>query len=238
MGLRASGSTEIDADSVIGSMVGEARTAAAVGTRPNNGHPLEPLLGAWELVGSTIARTRSAVRQLARNAWSSVADESHRRPAPREKKDPKRNGLASVASASPLCISLNSDFTSLVSFQIGSEFHIPHGIANAMLLCNTIRYNATNMPTKMTAFSQYDRPNSLRRYGEVAMFLGFDQVHTEDRVEAMLQWLEELKAVLDIPPSIQACGIEEDAFMAKVDELAVMAFDDQCTGANPRYPGV
>jgi acetaldehyde dehydrogenase/alcohol dehydrogenase len=79
-----------------------------------------------------------------------------------------------------------------------------------MLLCNTIRYNATNMPIKMTAFSQCDRPNSLRRYGEVAMFLSFNQVHTVDRVEAMLQWLEELKAVLDIPPSIQAWGIKED----------------------------
>jgi acetaldehyde dehydrogenase/alcohol dehydrogenase len=105
-----------------------------------------------------------------------------------------------------------------------------------MLLCNTIGYNATNMPTNMTAFSQCNRPNSLRRYGEVVMFLGFNQVHMVDRVEAMLQWLEELKAVLDIPPSIQAWGIEEDTFMAKVDKLAVMAFDNQCTGANPRYP--
>jgi acetaldehyde dehydrogenase/alcohol dehydrogenase len=121
-------------------------------------------------------------------------------------------------------------------FQIGSEFNIPHGIANAMLLCNTIRYNATNMPTKMTAFSQYDRPNSLRRYGEVALFLGFNQVHTEDRVEALLKWLEELKTVLEIPPSIQAWGIKEDDFMKKIDKLAVMAFDDQCTSANPRYP--
>lgn len=123
-----------------------------------------------------------------------------------------------------------------MAHKIGSEFHIPHGIANAMLLCNTIRYNATNMPTKMTAFSQYDRPNSLRRYGEVAMFLGFNQDHTTDRVEAMLQWLEELKAILDIPPSIQAWGVKEDSFMANADKLAVMAFDDQCTGANPRYP--
>ncbi len=68
------------------------------------------------------------------------------------------------------------------------------------------------------------------------MFLGFNQVHTEDRLEALLQWLEELKAALEIPPSIQAWGIKEDTFMEKVDELAVMAFDDQCTGANPRYP--
>jgi hypothetical protein len=121
-------------------------------------------------------------------------------------------------------------------FQIGSEFNIPHGIANAMLLCNTIRYNATNMPTKMTAFSQYDRPNSLRRYGDIALFLGFNHVHTEDRVEALLKWLEELKTALEIPPSIQAWGVKEDDFMEKVDKLAVMAFDDQCTSANPRYP--
>jgi len=123
-----------------------------------------------------------------------------------------------------------------MAHKIGSEFHIPHGIANALLICNTIRYNATNIPTKMTAFSQYDRPNALRRYGEVALFLGFQQVHTVDRVEAMLEWLEELKAVLDIPPSIQGWGINEAIFMSKVDELAVKAFDDQCTGANPRYP--
>ena len=123
-----------------------------------------------------------------------------------------------------------------MAHKIGAEFHIPHGIANALLLCNTIRFNATNIPTKQTAFSQYDRPNALRRYGEVAMFLGFTQLHTVDRVEALLKWLDELKTDLDIPLSIQEWGIDEAAFMAKVDELAVKAFDDQCTGANPRYP--
>ena len=66
------------------------------------------------------------------------------------------------------------------------------------------------------------------------MFLGFNQDHTTDRIDAMLQWLEELKAILDIPPSIQ--GVKEGSFMANADKLAVMAFDDQCTGANPRYP--
>lgn len=123
-----------------------------------------------------------------------------------------------------------------MAHKIGSEFHIPHGIANALLLCNTIRYNATNMPTKMTAFSQYDRPNALRRYGEIALFLGFHQEHTMDRVEALIEWLEELKKGLDIPSSIQEWGIDEATFMSKVDELSVKAFDDQCTGANPRFP--
>jgi acetaldehyde dehydrogenase/alcohol dehydrogenase len=65
-----------------------------------------------------------------------------------------------------------------MAHKIGAEFHIPHGIANAMLLCNTIRFNATNLPTKQAAFSQYDRPNALRRYGEIALFLGFEQSHT------------------------------------------------------------
>lgn len=123
-----------------------------------------------------------------------------------------------------------------MAHKLGAEFHIPHGLANALLITNTIRYNATNMPTKQAAFSQYDRPNALRRYGEVAMFLGFNQEHTVDRVNAMLGWLDELKKDLDIPLSIKDCGVDETLFLSKVDEIAVKAFDDQCTGANPRYP--
>ena len=121
-----------------------------------------------------------------------------------------------------------------MAHKIGAEFHIPHGIANAMLLTNTIRFNATNLPTKQTAFSQYDRPNALRRYGEIALFLGFNQVHTVDRVNAMLVWLDELKQALNIPMSIQAFGVDEAEFLAKVDSLAEKAFDDQCTGAVSR----
>ena len=123
-----------------------------------------------------------------------------------------------------------------MAHKLGAEFHIPHGIANALLLCNTIRFNATNLPTKQTAFSQYDRPNALRRYGEIALSLGFTQRHTVDRVNAMLAWLDELKTMLNIPLSIKEWGISEDEFLAKVDKLAVDAFDDQCTGANPRFP--
>jgi len=92
------------------------------------------------------------------------------------------------------------------------------------------------MPTKQAAFSQYDRPNALRRYGEVAEHLGFKEEHTVDRVESMLTWLDELKTELDIPLSIKDAGVNEADFLAKVDKLAEEAFDDQCTGANPRYP--
>ncbi|MDN3613389.1 bifunctional acetaldehyde-CoA/alcohol dehydrogenase [Vibrio gallaecicus] len=125
-----------------------------------------------------------------------------------------------------------------MAHKIGAEFHLPHGLANALLISNVVRYNANDNPTKQTAFSQYDRPQARRRYAEVADHLGLSQAgdRTAQKIERLLTWLEELKVDLDIPLSIQAAGVNESDFIAKLDELAVEAFDDQCTGANPRYP--
>ncbi|MEZ8516923.1 bifunctional acetaldehyde-CoA/alcohol dehydrogenase [Vibrio cyclitrophicus] len=125
-----------------------------------------------------------------------------------------------------------------MAHKIGAEFHLPHGLANALLISNVVRYNANDNPTKQTAFSQYDRPQARRRYAEVADHLGLSQTgdRTAQKIERLLTWLEELKVDLDIPLSIQAAGVNESDFIAKLDELAVEAFDDQCTGANPRYP--
>lgn len=123
-----------------------------------------------------------------------------------------------------------------LAHKLGAEFHLAHGLANALLLTNVIRYNATNIPTKQAAFSQYDRPKARARYAEIADYLGFREGRTQDKLDALLDWLEKLKVELDIPTSIKAAGIAEADFMAKVDHLAVEAFDDQCTGANPRYP--
>ncbi|MDO6705692.1 bifunctional acetaldehyde-CoA/alcohol dehydrogenase [Photobacterium sp. 1_MG-2023] len=125
-----------------------------------------------------------------------------------------------------------------MAHKIGAEFHIPHGLANALLIANVVRYNANDNPTKQTAFSQYDRPQARRRYAEVADHLGLSQPgdRTAKKIERLLSWLDELKDNLDIPKSIQAAGVSESDFLAKLDELAVEAFDDQCTGANPRYP--
>ncbi|EPI8560573.1 bifunctional acetaldehyde-CoA/alcohol dehydrogenase [Vibrio fluvialis] len=125
-----------------------------------------------------------------------------------------------------------------MAHKIGAEFHLPHGLANSLLMANVVRYNANDNPTKQTAFSQYDRPQARRRYAEVADHLGLSQSgdRTAQKIERLLGWLEELKLALDIPASIQAAGVNEADFLAKVDELAVEAFDDQCTGANPRYP--
>ncbi|MBM7036698.1 bifunctional acetaldehyde-CoA/alcohol dehydrogenase [Vibrio ulleungensis] len=125
-----------------------------------------------------------------------------------------------------------------MAHKIGAEFHIPHGLANALLISNVVRFNANDNPTKQTAFSQYDRPQARRRYAEVADHLGLSQAgdRTAQKIERLLAWLDELKVNLDIPMSIKDAGVSEADFMAKVDELAVEAFDDQCTGANPRYP--
>ena len=125
-----------------------------------------------------------------------------------------------------------------MAHKLGAEFHIPHGLANALLMENVVRYNANDNPTKQTAFSQYDRPQARRRYAEVAEHLGLAKPgdHTAEKIQALVTWLNELKVALDIPMSIQAAGVNEADFLAKLDELAVEAFDDQCTGANPRYP--
>lgn len=125
-----------------------------------------------------------------------------------------------------------------MAHKLGSEFHIPHGLANALLIANVIRYNANDNPTKQTAFSQYDRPQARRRYAEIADHLGLGKPgdRTAAKISALLHWLDEIKTDLGIPKSIREAGVQEADFLAKIDKLAEDAFDDQCTGANPRYP--
>ncbi|UXY14083.1 bifunctional acetaldehyde-CoA/alcohol dehydrogenase [Chitiniphilus purpureus] len=123
-----------------------------------------------------------------------------------------------------------------MAHKIGAEFHLAHGLANALLISNVIRYNAVDIPTKQTAFSQYDRPIAKCRYADIAEHLGLPGGNDDGKVEALIAWVEELKATLGIPASIQAAGVPEAAFLARLDAVAEEAFDDQCTGANPRYP--
>ncbi|MCF8483287.1 MAG: bifunctional acetaldehyde-CoA/alcohol dehydrogenase [Rhodospirillum sp.] len=123
-----------------------------------------------------------------------------------------------------------------MAHKLGAEFHLPHGLANALLITNVIRYNAADIPTKQTAFSQYDRPKSVARYAEIARHLDLGGTRDHERVQRLIDWVEDMKTILDIPPSIRAAGVPEADFLAKVDLLAEEAFDDQCTGANPRFP--
>ncbi|ABZ76809.1 iron-containing alcohol dehydrogenase [Shewanella halifaxensis HAW-EB4] len=128
-----------------------------------------------------------------------------------------------------------------MAHKLGAEFHLAHGLANALLISNVIRFNATDMPTKQAAFSQYDRPKALCRYAKIAEYLKLEGAIGEgktdaEKVETLLKKIDELKETIGIPRSIQAAGVNEADFLAKLDELAEDAFDDQCTGANPRYP--
>ncbi len=123
-----------------------------------------------------------------------------------------------------------------MAHKLGAEFHLAHGLANGLLISNVIRYNANDTPTKQTAFSQYDRPQARHRYGEIAQHLGLPGRNTAERIDGLVAWLEELKGTLGIPGSIREAGVDEAAFMAKLDLIAVGAFDDQCTGSNPRFP--
>ncbi|MGS0824321.1 bifunctional acetaldehyde-CoA/alcohol dehydrogenase [Shewanella sp. 0m-8] len=128
-----------------------------------------------------------------------------------------------------------------MAHKLGAEFHLAHGLANALLITNVIRFNATDLPTKQAAFSQYDRPKALCRYAKIAEYLKLEGatgegISDEEKVEALLKKIDELKETIGIPRSIQEAGVNEADFIAKLDELAEDAFDDQCTGANPRYP--
>ncbi|MGI1998913.1 bifunctional acetaldehyde-CoA/alcohol dehydrogenase [Shewanella frigidimarina] len=123
-----------------------------------------------------------------------------------------------------------------MAHKLGAEFHLAHGLANALLISNVIRFNATDMPTKQAAFSQYDRPKALCRYAAIADYLKLGGKTDAQKVEKLIEKIEQLKTIIGIPASIQDAGVNEADFIAKLDELAEDAFDDQCTGANPRYP--
>ncbi len=123
-----------------------------------------------------------------------------------------------------------------MAHKLGAEFHLPHGLANALLIVDVIRFNATNKPTKQATFSQYKCPEAKSRYAYIAERLNLGGDTEDEKIERLIAAIEELKRRLDIPKSIKELGISEKDFLAKVDMLAEKAFDDQCTGANPRYP--
>ena len=104
------------------------------------------------------------------------------------------------------------------------------------MINEVIRFNATETPTKMGTFSQYDHPMAIERYAEVASYLGVQGNTDMEKVEGLIKLLDEFKEKIGIKSCIKDYGIEETEFMATLDEMVEQAFDDQCTGANPRYP--
>ncbi len=123
-----------------------------------------------------------------------------------------------------------------MAHKLGAFFHLPHGVANALMIDHVLRFNASETPVKMGTFSQYDHPHTLARYAEVADYLGIKGKTDEDKLENLIKALDELKAKVGIKATIKDYGIDEAEFLEKLDDMVEQAFDDQCTGANPRYP--
>ncbi len=123
-----------------------------------------------------------------------------------------------------------------MAHKLGAYHHLPHGVANALMICHVLRYNAAEVPTKMGTFPQYDHPHTLARYAECARFCGICGKDDEETLDLFIQKIEALKAKIGIKKSIAEYGISEEAFMSTLDQMVEDAFDDQCTGANPRYP--
>ena len=123
-----------------------------------------------------------------------------------------------------------------MAHKLGGKFHVPHGVANAMLLTEVIRYNSVEAPTKMGVFPQYRYPDAMQRYAAAADFLGLGGKTKEEKLEKLIEAIEKLKTEIGIPASIKEWGVPEKDFLDAVDQMALDAFDDQCTSANPRYP--
>ena len=123
-----------------------------------------------------------------------------------------------------------------MAHKLGAFHHIPHGVANALMLDEVLRFNAAEVPAKMGTFPQYDHPHALRRYAEVAEYLGIKGDNDREKLEGLIAAIDDLKKVIGIKPTIADYVPDEADFLARLDDMTEQAFDDQCTGANPRYP--
>ncbi|MDR0751683.1 MAG: bifunctional acetaldehyde-CoA/alcohol dehydrogenase [Christensenellaceae bacterium] len=123
-----------------------------------------------------------------------------------------------------------------MAHKLGSYHHLPHGVANALLINEVIKFNATDCPVKMGSFSQYEYPDATRRYADLADYLKLGGENEKEKIELLIAKIDELKDILNLPKSIKEAGVSENAFFETLDEMTEAAFDDQCTGANPRYP--
>ncbi len=123
-----------------------------------------------------------------------------------------------------------------MAHKLGAKHHLPHGLANALLINEVIKFNASDNPFKQTAFAQYEYPDAKSRYARIARYLGLNGKTDDQLVDALVDAIAALKKELDIPATIFEAGVDEKAFYDSLEELSEMAFDDQCTGCNPRYP--
>ena len=120
--------------------------------------------------------------------------------------------------------------------KLGAFHHLPHGVTVALVLNEVMKYNASEAPEKMGTFPQYDHPCALRRYAQIAEYIGITDGNDEQKLEKLLEKIDDLKDKIGIKHTIKDYGVDEAYFKETLDEMSSQAFDDQCTGANPRYP--
>ena len=123
-----------------------------------------------------------------------------------------------------------------MAHKLGAYHHLPHGVANALLISMIVEYNSAEVPTKMGTFPQYEYPHAKARYAECARFCGIQAKDDDEAVKKLIEKIEELKKAVGIKATIRDYGVDEKYFLDTLDEMVENAFDDQCTGANPRYP--
>ena len=123
-----------------------------------------------------------------------------------------------------------------MAHKLGAFHHLPHGVANALMIDEVLRFNAEEVPPKMGTFPQYDHPKTLSRYAEVATALGLKGKNDQEKLESLIRAIDELKEKIGIKKTIKDYGVDETDFLNRLDDMVEQAFDDQCTGANPRYP--
>jgi len=123
-----------------------------------------------------------------------------------------------------------------MAHKLGAFHHIPHGIANALMLEEVLRFNSADVPTKMGTFPQYDHPKTLARYAEVADYLGLKGKNDSEKLESLISAVNGLKDRIGVKKTIRDYVPDEQDFLTRLDAMVEQAFDDQCTGANPRYP--
>jgi acetaldehyde dehydrogenase/alcohol dehydrogenase len=123
-----------------------------------------------------------------------------------------------------------------MAHKLGAFHHLPHGVANALMIDEVLRFNASEKPPKMGTFPQYDHPHTLARYAEIADYLKLGGKTDEEKLEKLIAALDDLKVRIGIKKTIREYGIDEKDFLDRLDAMSEQAFDDQCTGANPRYP--
>lgn len=123
-----------------------------------------------------------------------------------------------------------------MAHKLGAFHHVPHGVANALLIDEVIRFNSEEVPTKMGTFPQYDHPHTLNRYAQIADALKLGGNTDQEKVDNLIKAIDELKEKIGIKKTIKEYVPDEKDFLDRLDAMCEQAFDDQCTGANPRYP--